>query len=179
MDIDRTYIIMSVNEFLMLLSRYHVFIIGYFILIPVLALLAGFTYRPSFRLTFRDYLFSVLVYLAGVPGMLSASLLFYSFFIIRKNILEMNVLFYVLPLISMAIVFLLIGRKTDYDRLPGFGRLWGLMLIMALVCIIVLFLYRLRFFIGFFASIQSLLIIAVIIFFLFKFAGAKITARKN
>ncbi|MGA1825745.1 MAG: hypothetical protein ACMUIP_13905 [bacterium] len=131
---------MSVNDFLRLLSTYKLGLLIYFIGTPLLTFLLGLAYRPEGTLTSMDYIFSILVYMAGIPGIASASLIFYALLITRRNMLEVNVLIYFLPIISMGAVYYLIGRKTDFKRLPCFGRLSGLMLMIAIVCVIVLFL---------------------------------------
>ncbi|MCX4027715.1 hypothetical protein H0A36_21120 [Endozoicomonas sp. SM1973] len=117
--------------------------------------------------------------MSSIPGIISFSLIFYTLFIIRGNLLEVNALIYFLPVVSMVLVFVQVARKTDFEHLPGFGRLSGLMLMMLLTCIVVLVLQRFHFFVGFIASIESLIVIAIIIFTLFKIAGAKIMNKHH
>ncbi|MDE1464435.1 hypothetical protein [Spartinivicinus poritis] len=170
---------MSINELLSLIAEYQLVIVSYFISLPVVSYILLLMYKRTAQLNWVDYFLSVLVYLASIPGIISFSLIFYTLFIIRGNLLEVNALVYFLPVVSMVLVFVQIARKTDFEHLPGFGRLSGLMLMMLLTCIVVLVLQRLHFFVGFFASIESLIVIAVIIFTLFKIAGAKIMNKHH
>lgn len=168
---------MTVQDFLSTLEQYYGISLFYFGILPLISFVTGLFYRPGFRISALDYLYSGLVYLSGIPGILSAVLTFYSMFIVRKNMLEVNIVLYFLPIISMGLVFYLISRKADFNRLPGFGRLSGFMILTGIVCISLLFLYRLRFVIGFFGSIESLLIAGILLFFVFKYAMGKLTGK--
>ncbi|WP_163831927.1 hypothetical protein [Spartinivicinus ruber] len=170
---------MSVNELLSLIAEYRLVIVSYFVSLPVVSFVLLLIYKRTTQLNWIDYLLSGIVYLASIPGIISFSLIFYTLFIIRDNLLEVDALVYFLPVISMVLVFIQVARKTDYDRLPGFGRLSGLMLLMLLTCLMILVLQRFHFFIGFFASIESLVVIAIVIFALFKFASAKIMNKRH
>lgn len=171
--------LMSINDLIVLVSKCTLEVAIYFVSLPVVTFCMLLIYKRTSQLNWGDYLLSVFVYLASIPGIISLSLIFYTLFIIKGNLLEVNALIYFLPVVSMGIVFGLIARKTDFDHLPGFGRLSGLMLMLLLTCIVILLLQRLYFFVGFFASIESLVVIAIIVFGLFKFAGAKIMSKQH
>lgn len=167
---------MSINDLLRALGKYKYFILIYFAAIPLFAYLAGLIDK---RQKAMDSFYSILIYMSAIPGMVSATLIFYTMFIVKKNLLNVNLFIYFLPVVSMALVFFIISKKVKFDDLPGFGRLSGLMLMIALTSIVTLFLYRLRFFIGFFASIETLLIAGVVIFVLFKVSFARISGKKR
>lgn len=167
---------MSINDLLRALGKYKYIILIYFAVIPLFAYLTGLIDR---RQRAMDYIYSTLIYLSAIPGTVSATLIFYTMFIVKKNLLNVNFFIYFLPVVSMALVFYIISKKVKFDDLPGFGRLSGLMLMIALTSIVTLFLYRVRFFIGFFASIETLLIAGVVIFVLFKVSMAKISGKKK
>ncbi len=170
---------MSVNELLILVSAYDYCIVIIYGILFLAALIVSRMIKLNRMDNVASHILSVIVYLVSIPGMFALTLVFYTLFITHQNILDVNAVIYFLPIIAMGLVLYLIGRKTDLNRLPGFGRLSGLMLMLALVCIIVLILYRLRFLVGFFASIQSLVIIGIIMFFLFKWAAAKISGKRD
>ncbi len=168
---------MSVNEFLIILTEYDYFILCFFSALPILSYVTGFFYQRSGRSVGIKTIYSVLIYLSVIPGTMAFLLIFYTMFFIRRNILDLNFYLYFLPLISMGLVLYIISRKVKFENLPGFGRLSGLLLLIGIVCLITLVLYRLHFFIGFFASIQSLIIAGIIIFFLFRYAAGKINGK--
>jgi len=166
---------MTAQELLDLLGNYPLIILGYFLFPPLLAAGLGVIQAPTEGpRTALDYIYSGLVYLAGIPGTISTVLIAYSLFIVRTNLLEVDFLIYFLPVISMGATFYLIGRRTDFDRLPGFERLSGLMMLIGLTFLIVLIIFKLRIFVGFFASIESLLLLGLILFVLFKVAAKKL-----
>lgn len=166
---------MSVNEFLNYLASHTTWLLGFFALVPAAAFLLSMVYRPLAKRTATDYILSTLIYLAAVPGMFSSILVCYSLFFSRQDLLNVNVVLYFLPILTMAFVFVVIGRKADMNKLPGFDSLAGLMILLALVFGIVLALYKLRILIGFFSSMEGLVIIGAGIFALFKTGLAKLT----
>jgi hypothetical protein len=168
---------MSVNDFLIQLTDYNWYVFLFFISLPVLAYFLGFSYSRKGKRGIADYLFTVIIYLSSIPGITSILLIFYALFLTRQNLLTVNALFYFMPVVSMVTVFVIIGRKTDFERLPGFDRLSGLMLMIALIGIIVLFIHKTRIFIAFFGTIESLFVLSIVLFCLFKAATAKISGK--
>jgi hypothetical protein len=79
----------------------------------------------------------------------------------------------------MGLVFGIIGKHANFDDLPGFGRLTGLMLLIAIVSCVTLAIYKLRIFVGFFASIETLVGIAVAVFVLFKVGLARLSGKSK
>ncbi len=157
------------------LGAYPAIILGYFALLPAAAWLLGdVPYDRSGARSAWDYCYSVLIYAAGVPGMVSAVLIGYALFLTRSNLLEVNFLVYFVPVIGMGLTYWLIGRRVSFERLPGFGRLSGLMLLIALSFLTVLFIDKLRILVGFFASFEALLGLGVLVFVGFQYAGRKL-----
>ena len=167
----------SAQDFLTFLSQHNAIVIGYFIFLPLCSFLLSLGYQSTARRGFREYLFSGLTYLSFVPGIFAGMLVFYTLLILRKNLLEVNFVLYFLPLISMGAVYWLLGRAVDFDQLPGFGRLAGLMVMLSLVCFVIFFLYQLRFVIAFFGSMEFLAGAAIAIFMLFKWSAGKIKGK--
>lgn len=169
---------MNVNDFLMLLGQQTWILLAYFTSLPILSFLFSLGYQSGGQRQVRDYVFSGFVYLSFLPGIFSGILVFYTLLILRQNLLEVDIVLYYVPIISMSLVYWVLGRVVDFDRLPGFGRLAGLMVLLALICLVVFFLYRLRFVVAFFGSMEFLLGAACVVFLLFKWAGGKIKGQK-
>ncbi len=166
---------MTIQDLIDQLGHQGPFIALYFALPPLLVWSLGFVaYDREGRIMFFDYAYSVLIYLVCIPGVISAVLIGYSLFLVRQNLLEVNFLIYFVPVISMGLSFFLIGRRVSFDRLPGFGRLSGLMMMIGLSFLVVLALFKLRLIIGFFASLESLMAIGIAVFLMFKYASAKL-----
>jgi len=168
---------MSVNDFLIFFGHFQWHLAIYFMALPFICVIFTFRYRDSVQPGPRAYLFSGLIYLASLPGVSALMLVSYTLFILRGNLLEVNILLYVLPIVSMFGVYGAIARVANFNNLPGFDRLSGLLIIIALVCLSVFFLYRLHFIIGFFGSIEILIGAALVLFVTFKLAAAKLMGK--
>jgi hypothetical protein len=132
---------------------------------------------PAARLSGWRYVDSVLVYLACIPGMLAAVLIAYALFFTGENLLDANLLVYLGPIVSMALTLLLVRRRRDFAELPGFDRLSGLMLVLALTFAIVLAIARSRIWIVFGGSIATLILLAGFVFALLRWAAQRAFRR--
>ena len=170
---------MSVNELLSRLDEYTNWALYFLVALPILAILFSGLYKRSAKRAVIESVFSSIIYLSTIPGVFACILVFYSLFFNQVNLLSVNVVFFFVPIVSMVLVFGIIGRNASFDDLPGFGRLSGLMLLIAIVSCITLAIYKLRIFVGFFASIESLATIAIFVFVLFKVALARLTGTSK
>lgn len=170
---------MSVNELLRRFEDYTGWAVCFFAALPMLALLVSFLYKRTAKSAFIESVFSAIIYLSAIPGVFACILLFYILFFIRANLLNVDIVFSFLPVISMGLVFGIIGKNANFDDLPGFGRLTGLMLLIAIVSCVTLAIYKLRIFVGFFASIEALVGIAVAVFVLFKVGLARLSGKSK
>ncbi len=171
---------MSVNELLKRLDDYTGWAVCFFAALPILALLVSFLYtRASKRAFIIESVFSAIIYLSAIPGVFACILIFYLLFFTRTNLLNIDIVFSFLPVVSMGLVFGIIGKNANFDDLPGFGRLTGLMLLIAVASCVTLAVYKLRIFMGFFASIEALVGIAVAVFVLFKVGLARLSGKSK
>ena len=170
---------MSVNELLKRLDDHTGWAICFFAVLPLLALCFSFLYKRAARNAFIESVFSAIIYLSAIPGVFACILIFYLLFFTRTNLLNVDIVFSFLPIVSMGLVFGIIGKNASFDDLPGFGRLTGLMLLIAIVSGVTLAIYKLRIFVGFFASIEALVGIAIAVFVLFKIGLAKLGGKSK
>ena len=121
-------------------------------------------------------IYSTLVYLTCIPGVFSATLAAYSFFFRNENLLDVNVLAYVAPVVSMVLTLSIIHRTVAFDDLPGFQRLEGLVCLMALSFITAFFLQRVQFIVLFHGGgLAGMIVIAALIFMGLKVSWHAIT----
>jgi hypothetical protein len=125
------------------------------------------------------YVYSALVYLACVPGLFSSVLTAYSLFFRNENLLEVNLLVYLLPLISMIVTLVFVHKNVGFDAVPGFDRLSSLMILIACSFGLALAIHKTRIFVGFFGSIDRLFLLAAGIFALLKWSGYMLFRRKD
>jgi hypothetical protein len=152
---------------------------GVFAAPPLLVWLMGFfigQYRAK-RNPWR-YLYSIFVYLVSVPGILASVLIAYSLFFLRRNLLEVNIFVYYLPILSMIVTLVIIGRKVTWSYLPGVDRLYAVMIALVITFGGILAIQKTRIFIVFFGSIKVLIVIAVVCFIILKWATRKVFGRR-
>lgn len=166
---------MTIQDLINLLSKHQWVLIIMFCAIPFGALLSVMIQGDRNCSESKiKYLYSVLIYLSCIPGMFSAVLTAYSLFFLRTDLLKVNFLVYILPIISMVATLKIIKRKNSFDDIPGFDRILGLMLMMGVSFVVAFIVYRTVVFIGFIGSLTSLLVVALVVFILLKIAAAKI-----
>lgn len=165
---------MSINEMIMRLSVYNLHILLIFIFIPILAFITGkiVSKKEGGRGPFK-YFYSFLVFISCVPGMFSSVLTLYVLFIMRSNLLSVNVILYFLPIVSMIVTVVLLDRSVDLDMVPGFERLLGLFIVLAATFVIMFVILQLRIWIFFGGSMIALLIFMAILFLLLNWAAGK------
>lgn len=170
---------MTVNEFLQYLIQFQLHIAAVLVGIPLFCALLNQTQTKATERKPIHYVYSAAIFATAIPGLFAAIIVFYSMFFIKANMLNSNVILHFLPIISMIATFLIVGRRVGFDILPGFQRLSGLMILLSIVCLVVFFLYRLRFMIGFFASIEQLLMIGAVLYVVFKIGLARIKGKSD
>ena len=165
---------MSVEQFVDLLGRHWPYLLIYFCVPPILGV--GFGLLGA-RFGFKPWICriqSLLIYMVSIPGMAAAVIVGYMIFFSRHDLLKVNVIVYFLPLVSMLGTLACIRKFVSFELLPGFDRLSGLMTLLAVTFFVLLSIYKTRIFIGFFSSIQSLILIGVFVFGLLKYSTGKL-----
>ncbi len=82
------------------------------------------------------YLYSVLIYLVAIPGIFAVTLSIYLFLFERRSIMDINIYTQILPVVSMMATFILIRKQVDLDLVPGFDKLSGMVIILAVLMIV-------------------------------------------
>jgi hypothetical protein len=127
---------MTLGEFFKLCGENPTLLIGFFLIVPLIALLALFFSNRQGHLSPWKYLFSVLIYLVAIPGIFAVTLSVYMFLFERRSIMDTNIYTQVLPVVSMLATFILIRRQVDLDLVPGFGKLSGLITILSVLIVV-------------------------------------------
>lgn len=127
---------MTLGEFFELCGENPTFLLGFFILVPFIALLALFFSSGQGHLSPWKYLYSFLIYLVAIPGIFAVTLSVYLFLFERRPIMDVNIYTQVLPIVSMLATFILIRKQVDLDLVPGFGKLSGLITVLSVLMIL-------------------------------------------
>lgn len=169
---------MTLNELIDLAGRDPAPIAVLLTLPPALALLARLGGPDPAGRSPRRYLFTALVYLACIPGIMAAVLTAYTL-TLGANLLELNVLVFFAPIVTMLATLVFISRTTPLDRVPGFDRIGGLMLMLAAAFALALFIQRTRIWIVFAGGLGSLLVLGLILFVVFRIGARLFFGRRE
>jgi hypothetical protein len=121
---------MTLQELFDHLAGHPVWILSFFILLPITALLLGWIAKEQEHVSPWSYVYSALIYLACVPGIFAVTLSVYVFIFERRSIFQTDVYTQILPIVSMIVTLLIIRRSVDLDRIPGFEKITGLIMMI-------------------------------------------------
>ncbi len=170
---------MTINQIIGAISGYGLIIIIVFVLIPLAAYAYGKAVGKEKAVESpHKYVYSFLVYLSSVPGMFSLVLCAYALFILRASLLEVNIVVYFVPIISMIATIILIRKNVDLNYVPGFDRLYGLFVVLGVTFTIALMILQTRIFLFFGSSITTLIIFAIILYLALQWGMDKVTGKK-
>ena len=171
---------MSIEELISLLSQNKLYVGTFLICLPMLTLILSSMHskymgkQPPWK-----YFYSVVIYLACIPGIFSLVITVYSLIFLHVNLLTLDINVYFLPLVSMALTLYIVRKSVTFDKIPGFDKIYGLMILLALTLIIVIVLEKLRVFVLFRGSIFLLFIAVVAVFFMLKYSMKLIFGSKK
>lgn len=155
---------MTLKEFFDLLAANPIYLIAFFVLIPVIAAWAGWIAKDEGHESPWKFLYASLIYLICLPGVFAITLNIYLFLFERKPVFETDIFTQILPVVSMIATLLIIRRNVDLKQIPGFGRLTGLVLMLTAIFSIMWLLEHTRIFVISFIPFSSFLIIVGVIF---------------
>jgi hypothetical protein len=94
------------------------------------------------------YLYSLIIFSVFIPGIFSVALVGYAMFFIAENLLDMNIFFIIAPVVSMMLtVQIMKWNCVSIEKLPGFQRLMGLILLAGSAAVGALIISRTRFYV--------------------------------
>jgi len=154
---------MTLREFLDHIGNNPNLAIAYLLLIPLTALIAMFLGKGEGHLSPWKYLYSILIYMICIPGIFGIALSIYLFLFEKQSIFDMDMYTQAFPVLSMSFTLLLIGKNVSLDKIPGFGKMGGLIMMIISIFAIMWFLDRVRLFVFSYLPIQYLLLIFLVI----------------
>ena len=164
---------MTLKDFFQLLSDNPVIIIAYFLFIPLTALIAGVLGKGEGHISPWKYLYSTLVYMVCVPGIFAITLSVYLFLFERISIFETDVFTQILPVVSMLFTLLLIRANVSLDRIPGFGKMSGLLMMIVVALTFMWIIDKTRIFVFSYLPFQYVLLIFVGLLVLMRLGFSK------
>ncbi|MBL7775157.1 MAG: hypothetical protein JNK89_04095 [Saprospiraceae bacterium] len=169
---------MTLREFFDYLNEHPLVIVGYFLVVPLIAVLAGWTSRGGGgEQSPWKYLYSALTYAVCIPGIFSVALSVYLFLFERGgSILNTNLLTQVVPVVSMVLTLSVIRQNARFDAIPGFGKLSSLMMTIGAVFMLMYLLDRTHLIAFVWMPVQYLLLIVVGLLLVFRYGFRQLIA---
>jgi hypothetical protein len=135
---------MTLGDFFDWLSTHPFWILSFFIFLPLTAFLAWQFGKGQGHLSPWKQFYAVLIYLVCIPGIFSVTLSLYLFLFENISILETNIFTQVIPVLSMIATLLFIQKNIDFDDIPGFEKLSGLIFLIGVVLVLLWIVDRTR-----------------------------------
>ncbi len=113
------------------------------------------------------YVYSLIIFAVFIPGVFSIVVIGYSAFMVQENLLDANIAFVFGPIVSMMLTIQIMKwNSVSINRLPGFSRLVGLVLLIgsASVGSIIIFKARILIFASMGDMFQLMLLLLVIMY---------------
>lgn len=165
---------MTLGEFVQWLGSAPQYIIGYFLLIPVLAALMWFIAADQGHVSPWKYVYSVLIYAVCIPGITAIAFNLYLFAFQRQNIFSTDVFTQILPVLSMFLTLWLIRKNVGFAFIPGFDKISQLITIIFAVLFLMWLGDKVRIYSITFVPLWMILAIFVGMILLIRYAWARL-----
>ncbi len=149
------------------------FLLFYFLVIPVAAIIAGFLGKGEGHISPWKYLYATLIYMVSVPGIFAVALNVYFFLFQRGNVMQTDVYLQILPIIVMLVTIFLIRRNVDLKLIPGFDKISGLWFMLFATMFLMWFLEKIHIVVFSYLPFQYLLGFFALLFALIYFGWRK------
>jgi hypothetical protein len=171
---------MTIQDLIQMANGHLLALVIFFVAPPIIAWLCGLAHgRGNGSLSPWKYIYSVLVYAVCIPGLFSSVLTGYSLFFRHADLLNVNLAIYFLPIISMVVTLILIHKTVNFENVPGFDRISGLMVMIGCSFIIAIAIDKSRILFLFHGSIAILFALAAGIFALLKWGTYMLFRRRD
>jgi len=168
---------MTLKDFFELIGNNPFPILAYFLLIPITALIASFLGKGEGHLSPWKYLYSTLIYMVCVPGILAITLSVSFFLFENHSVLETDIYTQILPVISMVATLLLIRKNVELERIPGFGKMSGLIMMILTTLFVMWILDKTRIFVFSSIPFQYVILMFIGLLLIFRIGWSQIFER--
>ena len=145
---------MTLNDIIGITGNNPLILLLIFTIIPGIAFVLPMIHRRTIMaMSPWRYVYTVLIYLVAFPGILSFDLVGYALFFTKSNLMNVNILVYFLPIVSMVVTLIVMKKNVSYDDIPGFDRIYGLMTMIAITFVFILIIEKTRIWLFFGGSI--------------------------
>jgi len=171
---SKTYSKMTLQQLFQRVGENPNFILFYFLIIPIAAIIAGILGRGEGHLSPWKYLYASLIYLVSIPGIFAVALNVYFFLFQRGDVMQTDVYLQVLPIIIMLLTIYVIRKNVNLSLIPGFDKISGLWFMLFATMFLMWLLEKIRIVVFSYLPFQYLLGIFAILFALIYLGWKKI-----
>ena len=168
---------MTLQELFNIIAEHPQFVLFYFAIVPLAALILGSVSGGEGHLSPWKYVYAVLIYLASIPGIFSVTLDVYLFLFEKQPIMETDIYTQIFPIISMVATLLIIRRNVDLDWIPGFDKLSGLITMITAAMLIMWFVDKTRIVIFSYLRFEYVLVIFLLLFLIIRFGWSRFIGK--
>ncbi len=165
---------MTLGDLFGLINEHPEIVLFYYLAIPLSAFLTYLLGRHAGHLSPWKYLYSAMVYLSVIPALFAITLTVYFFLFESQSILDMDLIIQVVPVLSMILTLWLIRLNVDFDLIPGFKKLSGLIIVIFIVLAFMFLIDRFRFIAFTYMPFSTVLIILVVMIIVFKWGWERV-----
>lgn len=167
---------MTLGQFFDVVSSQPSTVLFYFFALPITAFLASIFGKNEGHLFPWNYLYSLLVYLACIPGVFAITLNAYLFLFERKPIMDTNLFTQILPIVCMLVTLWAIKKNIDLKLVPGFDKISSLILIITLLISMMWILEKTQIFIFTFMPFYQFFLLFVAFLIVIRFVWIKMVS---
>jgi len=135
---------MTVKELFEFVGQNPNYVLIYFIGLPIIAGITGLLGDDKCDRSPWKEIFMFIIYGVMIPGIFALFFNLYLFLFERESILNFDILIQILPIVSMIITLFVIRRYVSFDRIPGFDKISGLIMVISSIIIMLWFADRFR-----------------------------------
>jgi len=165
---------MTIQEFAMSANDKPMMIFIFFGFIILTAILAGIMGKNEGHLAPWKYLYSAIIYLTCVPAILIVTLSIYALMFEGASIMQTSVTTQIVPVIAMIATLLIAKANVSLDRIPGFGKISGLILMIVASSVLMMIISKMRLLIFSYMPIHQLGLIFLVIFAVIYFGWTRL-----
>lgn len=170
---------MTLRNFIEMLGNNPFYILVFFLLVPFTAILAGFFGKGEGHLSPWKYLYSILIYLACIPGVFAIAFSVYLFLFERRSIFDTDLYTQIIPIVSMFVTIFNIRNNVNLDAIPGFNKISGLILVIAATLIFMWLIDRTHIYAFSYIPFYQLILIFIGLLLVIRYGLSSFLGGKN
>ncbi len=164
---------MTLGQFFETVSAQPSIVLFYFFSLPFTAFLAIIFGRNEGHLSPWKYMYTVLVYMACIPGIFALTLNAYLFLFEKQPIMQMNIFTQLLPILCMIITLWLIRKNVNLNDVPGFDKIGSLIFIITIMISMMWILEKTHIFVFTYMPFYQFVLIFIAFLILIRFAWVR------